>query len=97
VEVESEADAEAALEAGADALLLDNRTPTQLRALVARFGARTTLEASGGVDLETVRQIAETGVHRISIGALTHSAPSADISLEVRRDPARRDPVRDAG
>ena len=84
VEVESEADAEAALEAGADSLLLDNRSPDELRALAARFGARTTLEASGAVDLETVRQIAETGVHRISIGALTHSAPSADISLEVR-------------
>jgi nicotinate-nucleotide pyrophosphorylase (carboxylating) len=88
VEVESEADAEAALEAGADALLLDNRSPDELRGLVARFGARTTLEASGGVDLGTVRRIAETGVHRISIGALTHSAPSADVSLEVRPEPA---------
>jgi nicotinate-nucleotide pyrophosphorylase (carboxylating) len=99
VEVESEADAEAALEAGADALLLDNRSPDELRRLVARFGARTTLEASGGVDLETVRRIAETGVHRISIGALTHSAPWADVSLEVRRGPgpAARDPVRNAG
>jgi nicotinate-nucleotide pyrophosphorylase (carboxylating) len=84
VEVESESDAEAALEAGADALLLDNRSADELRRLAARFGAQTTLEASGGVDLETVREIAETGVHRISIGALTHSAPWADISLEVR-------------
>lgn len=88
VEVESEAEAEAALEAGADALLLDNRSPDELRRLAARFGARTRLEASGGIDLATVRQIAETGVHRISIGALTHSAPSADISLEVRGGPA---------
>jgi nicotinate-nucleotide pyrophosphorylase (carboxylating) len=87
VEVESEAEAEAALEAGADALLLDNRSPDELRRLVARFGARTTLEASGGVDLGTVRRIAETGVHRISVGALTHSAPWADVSLEVRRAP----------
>jgi nicotinate-nucleotide pyrophosphorylase (carboxylating) len=85
VEVESEAEAEAALEAGADSLLLDNRSPDELRRLVARFGARTTLEASGGIDLATVRGIADTGVHRISIGALTHSAPSADVSLEVRR------------
>lgn len=84
VEVESEADAEAALEAGADALLLDNRSLEELRRLVARFGARTRLEASGGIDIDTVRQIAETGVHRISIGALTHSAPCADVSLEVR-------------
>ena len=84
VEVESEADAESALGAGANALLLDNRSLDELRRLVKRFGARTSLEASGGVDLETVRQIAETGVHRISIGALTHSAPWADVSLEVR-------------
>jgi nicotinate-nucleotide pyrophosphorylase (carboxylating) len=90
VEVESETDAEAALEAGADALLLDNRSPDEIRRLVARFGGRTTLEASGGIALPTVRQIAETGVHRISIGALTHSAPWADISLEVRRGPASR-------
>jgi nicotinate-nucleotide pyrophosphorylase (carboxylating) len=83
VEVESEADAEAALGAGANALLLDNRSLDEIRALVARFGARTSLEASGGVDLETVRRVAETGVHRISIGALTHSAPWADVSLEV--------------
>lgn len=89
VEVESEADAEAALKAGADSLLLDNRSLDELQALTARFGARTTLEASGGIDLGTVRRVAETGVHRISIGALTHSAPSADISLEVHRGPAR--------
>jgi nicotinate-nucleotide pyrophosphorylase (carboxylating) len=92
VEVESEADAEAALEAGADALLLDNRPLHELRRLVAHFGDRTTLEASGGVTLETVRQIAETGVHRISIGALTHSATSADISLEVHGGPALPEP-----
>ncbi len=84
VEVESEADAEAALRAGADALLLDNRSLEELRGLAARFGDRTSLEASGGVDIDTVRGIAETGVHRISIGALTHSAPTADVSLEVR-------------
>jgi nicotinate-nucleotide pyrophosphorylase (carboxylating) len=84
VEVESEAEAEAALDAGADSLLLDNRSPDELRGLVARFGARTVLEASGGIDLATVRRVAETGVHRISVGALTHSAPSADVSLEVR-------------
>jgi len=93
VEVESEQEAEAALEAGADSLLLDNRSPEELRRLVARFGARTTLEASGGVDLATVRRIAETGVHRISIGALTHSAPWADVSLEVRRRPATPVPL----
>lgn len=83
VEVESEEEAESALAAGADALLLDNRSLPELRALVRRFAGRTVLEASGGVTLETVRAVAETGVHRVSIGALTHSAPAADVALEV--------------
>lgn len=82
-EVESEAQAEEALAAGADALLLDNRSVAELAALAARFRDRTVLEASGGVRLENVRAIAETGVHRISIGALTHSAPHVDVALEV--------------
>jgi nicotinate-nucleotide pyrophosphorylase (carboxylating) len=84
VEVESEADALAALDAGADFLLLDNRTPQELEQIVARVGDHATLEASGGIGLDNVREVAETGVHRISIGALTHSAPSADVALEVR-------------
>ena len=83
VEVESEADAVAACDAGADFLLLDNRTPDELREIVARVGERALLEASGGITLENVRAVAETGVQRISIGALTHSAPAADVSLEV--------------
>ncbi len=84
VEVESLAQAEAALEAGADMLLLDNRTPAELRTIAGRLRDRIPLEASGGVTLETIREIAETGVHRISIGALTHSAPHADVALEIR-------------
>jgi len=56
----------------------------RLRALAARFRERALLEASGGVTLENVRALAETGVHRISVGALTHSAPSADLALEIR-------------
>lgn len=83
VEVESEAQAEEALAAGAEILLLDNRSLEELRALAARFGDRAQLEASGGITLENVRAVAETGVHRISVGALTHSAPSADVALEV--------------
>ena len=90
VEVESEAQAEAALEAGADLLLLDNRSPDELQRLAARFRDRIPLEATGGVTLENVREIAETGVQRISIGALTHSAPNADVALEVApSSPAR--------
>ncbi|PWU25404.1 MAG: nicotinate-nucleotide diphosphorylase (carboxylating) [Candidatus Rokuibacteriota bacterium] len=73
-----------ALDAGVDAILLDNMTPDELLAAVALVGGRARLEASGGVTLETVRAIAETGVDEISIGALTHSARSLDVSLELR-------------
>lgn len=83
VEVESEDDAVAAVEAGADFLLLDNCGIPQLRAIATRIGGRALLEASGGVRLENVREIAETGVSRISIGWLTHSAPAADVALEI--------------
>jgi nicotinate-nucleotide pyrophosphorylase (carboxylating) len=85
VEVESAEQAEEALAAGAEWLLLDNRSPEELRALAARFGKRAVLEASGGVTLANVRAIAETGVHYVSIGALTHSAPAADLALEIVR------------
>ena len=73
-----------AIAAGADAILLDNMDLDQLRAAVALAGGRARLEASGGVTLDTVRAVAETGVDEISIGALTHSAPSLDVSLELR-------------
>jgi nicotinate-nucleotide pyrophosphorylase (carboxylating) len=90
VEVESDREAEEALEAGADALLLDNRSVAELASLAARLRGRALLEASGGVTLANVRAIAETGVHRISIGALTHGAPPVDVALEVRRGGRRR-------
>ena len=83
VEVESAAQAEEALAAGAEWLLLDNRGVDELRALATRFRERAVLEASGGVTLANVRAIAETGVHYVSVGALTHSAPSVDIALEL--------------
>jgi nicotinate-nucleotide pyrophosphorylase (carboxylating) len=73
-----------ALAAGADAILLDNMTLGALHAAVELAKGRARLEASGGVTLETVRAIAETGVDQISIGALTHSARSLDVSLELR-------------
>jgi nicotinate-nucleotide pyrophosphorylase (carboxylating) len=72
-----------ALAAGADRILLDNMTPDELRAAVSLAAGRTELEASGGVSLDTVRAIAETGVDFISVGALTHSARALDVSLEV--------------
>jgi len=70
-----------ALEAGAKSLLLDNMTTDQLRDAVARAKGHAETEASGGVSLDTVRAIAETGVDWISVGALTHSAPALDLSL----------------
>jgi nicotinate-nucleotide pyrophosphorylase (carboxylating) len=72
-----------ALAASADRILLDNMSPDELRAAVSLAAGRTELEASGGVSLETVRAIAETGVDFISVGALTHSARALDVSLEV--------------
>ena len=83
VECDTLAQVAEALAAGADALLLDNMTLDELREAVALAGGRARLEASGGVTLDTVRAVAETGVDEISIGALTHSAPALDVSLEL--------------
>jgi nicotinate-nucleotide pyrophosphorylase (carboxylating) len=84
--VEVEADTleqvQQAAEAGADIILLDNMTRATLRAAVKLVAGRARTEASGGVTLETVRAIAETGVDFISVGALTHSAPAVDIALD---------------
>lgn len=82
VEIESLAQAEAALEAGADILLLDNMSLDDMRACVAMAKGRALLEASGGVTLDTVRAIAETGVDFISVGALTHSATAMNLALD---------------
>ena len=81
VECASLAELDEALSAGAGHVLLDNMSQDELRAAVARAAGRATLEASGGVTLDTVRAVAETGVDYISVGALTHSAPSLDLSL----------------
>jgi nicotinate-nucleotide pyrophosphorylase (carboxylating) len=70
-----------ALTAGATRILLDNMGPPQLRAAVDHVAGRATLEASGGVTLETIREIASTGVQFVSVGALTHSPPALDLSL----------------
>lgn len=88
LKIEVEADtldqAAKAAEAGADIVLLDNMTPDQLRSAVKLIGGRCKTEASGGVTLANVRQIADTGVDCISVGALTHSAPAVDIGLDFQ-------------
>jgi nicotinate-nucleotide pyrophosphorylase (carboxylating) len=83
VECDTLAQVGEALDAGADRILLDNMTTDELRAAVALNDGRAELEASGGVNLDSVRAIAETGVDFISVGALTHSARALDVSLEV--------------
>jgi nicotinate-nucleotide pyrophosphorylase (carboxylating) len=81
VECETPEDVDIAVAAGARRLLLDNMRPAELIECVARAGGRARLEASGGITLENVREVAETGVDYISIGALTHSARALDLSL----------------
>lgn len=83
VEVRNMDELEEALSLRPDFILLDNMTTAELREAVERTGGRVPLEASGGVTLETVREIAETGVDRISVGALTHSVTALDISMRI--------------
>ncbi len=91
VETRSAQELEEALAFGAEAILLDNMTPAQVRQSVARIrqftaektGHSISIEASGGMNLDTIRAYAETGVDFISVGALTHSAKAADISMRI--------------
>jgi nicotinate-nucleotide pyrophosphorylase (carboxylating) len=87
VEVPGVAGLEEAIAAGADLVLLDNFTPAETRKAVAVAAGRVPLESSGGMTLETVRAYAEAGVDYISVGALTHSSPAADIHLRVTPAP----------
>jgi nicotinate-nucleotide pyrophosphorylase (carboxylating) len=82
VECDTLAQVEGALRAGADVIMLDNMSLRDMREAVKMVGGRAVTEASGGVTLDTVRQIAETGVSWISVGALTHSAPALDLALD---------------
>jgi len=83
VEAGSLAEVRAARRAGAEVILLDNLTPALIRQAVAIIGGRAIVEVSGGIRLETLREFALPGVDVISVGALTHSAPAADLSLTV--------------
>ena len=92
VEVDRIDQIEPALQAGADRLLLDNMPPPVLREAVALVAGRVPLEASGGVNLERIRDIAETGVNYISVGRITQSASAVDIGLDYSLKQARNDP-----
>ncbi len=83
IEVETVEEMEEALDAGAEAILLDNFPPAELEEAVRRGRGKTRLEASGGIDLGTISDVAATGVESVSLGCLTHSAPAADIALEL--------------
>jgi len=83
VEVEDLTGVEEACRAGADAILLDNMGTEELREAVRLIDRAAIIEASGGITIDTVREIATTGVDLISVGALTHSAKAADFSLEI--------------
>ncbi|MFN2594336.1 MAG: carboxylating nicotinate-nucleotide diphosphorylase [Actinomycetota bacterium] len=85
VEVTSESELSAALDAGAEIVLLDNMSPDRVRDSVAHISGRALVEVSGGITLTNVRDYALPGVDLISVGALTHSAPTADVALEVER------------
>ncbi len=86
IEVTDLAGVEAALDSGAEVILLDNMSPEDMHRAVRLAAGRALLEASGGITLETIRTVAETGVDLISSGAITHSATALDISLEIRAD-----------
>lgn len=81
IETETLAQVEEALSAGADIIMLDNMSLDEMRSAVCKIAGRAVVEASGGINLDTVRAVAETGVDIISVGALTHSPRAMDISM----------------
>jgi nicotinate-nucleotide pyrophosphorylase (carboxylating) len=86
IEAQSLAEVEQAIAAGADIILLDNMSSDDMRQAIARARGRAKTEISGGVTLERVAELAELGADYVSIGALTHSAPAADLSFELQPD-----------
>lgn len=86
VEVESLDDVREAIDAGADSVLLDNMTVDEMKKAVEFIKGRVLVEASGGISLDNIKEIAHTGVDFISIGALTHSVRAVDLSLEVKHE-----------
>jgi nicotinate-nucleotide pyrophosphorylase (carboxylating) len=86
IEAQSLSDVDAAVHAGVDTILLDNLSIEDTRLAVSRIAGRAKIEISGGVSLERMPEIARTGADYVSIGALTHSAPAADLSFEIEPD-----------
>ena len=86
VEAQSLAQVDAAIAAGVDIILLDNLSIEDMREAVARIAGRAKIEISGGVTLERMPELAQTGADYVSVGALTHSAPAADLSFEIEPD-----------
>ena len=86
IEAQSLEQVDAAVAAGVDVILLDNLSLEDTREAVARIAGRAKIEVSGGVTLERMPELSRTGADYVSIGALTHSAPAADLSLEIELD-----------
>jgi nicotinate-nucleotide pyrophosphorylase (carboxylating) len=83
VEVGDLKEVEDALEAGAEIIMLDNMSISEIKKAVRSINGRVPVEVSGNIDLESVVEVAKTGVDYISVGSLTHSAPAVDISMEM--------------
>jgi nicotinate-nucleotide pyrophosphorylase (carboxylating) len=92
-EARSLAEAREAAEAGADVVMLDNMTVAQVRRAVQAIGGRAQIEVTGGVTLRRAGALARAGVHRLSVGALTHSAEALDFSLSLAPERRRRRPA----
>ena len=93
IEAQSLAEVDAALAAGADVILVDNLPIDEVREAVRRIAGRAKVEVSGGVTLERIPELASTGADYVSVGALTHSAPAADLSFELELDPSGSRPA----
>ena len=86
IEAQDLAQVDAAIAAGADIILLDNLTTAQIREAISRIAGRAKVEISGGVTLDRIPELAQTGADYVSVGALTHSAPAIDLSFELEPD-----------